>query len=453
MPRVAAGSPRQMLPPPMTMPTSTPRATTAATWRAMLSTVGGSMPNSAEPWKAWPLSLSRMRLNRSCPFGLPSGVHERAELLVAGDEVGLAVDFDQSADTAAGVDVAVDDALIGLVLQLLQRLGQATLLEQVLGLAEIAQGIFDGALALHDARAGLFSQFLDELRGTWHACLRVLVFVQLELVHHEVLFGHHGQLGRHRLDLFLGQAALGQWLALNRGARLAAFDDRVGDLARDQAHRSDGIVVRWHRPVDKLRVAVGVDHGHDWQLESIGLGDGDAFAVRIDHEDHVGQAVGFAQAAEHPLQLLQLILQLDGFLLGQLLELTVLLTLLELFHSSEAGEDGGEVGQRAAHPALIDERHTGSACLFRDRVLGLLLGADEEHGPAVGGLLAHEAHRFVQTSYRLLQVDDVDAVAFGKDERTHARIPAAGLVSEVDTRFEQRLHLDRGWHVVTSVCV
>ena len=38
------------------------------------------------------------------------------EVVVAGDEVGLAVDLDEHADLAVGVDVGCDDALGGLAL-------------------------------------------------------------------------------------------------------------------------------------------------------------------------------------------------------------------------------------------------------------------------------------------------------------------------------------------------
>jgi len=112
----------------------------------------------------------------------------------------------------------------------------------------------------------------------------------------------------------------------------------------------------------------------------------------------------------------------------------------------EASQDRREVGQRPAHPALVDERHAGARRFFGDRVLGLFLGADEEHRLAVGGLLADEVHRLVEAAHRLLQIDDVNAVTFGKDEGPHARVPATGLVTEVDAGFEQRLHLDRGGH-------
>ena len=39
----------------------------------------------------------------------------------------------------------------------------------------------------------------------------------------------------------------------------------------------------------------------------------------------------------------------------------------------------------------------------------------------------------------------MDAVAFGEDVRLHLRIPALGLVSEVDACFEQRLQRYARW--------
>src|SRR5690606_39466353 len=43
----------------------------------------------------------------------------------------------------------------------------------------------------------------------------------------------------------------------------------------------------------------------------------------------------------------------------------------------------------------------------------------------------------VDVGQRLLQVDDVDAVALGEDEALHLRVPATGLVPEVDAALEQ----------------
>ena len=77
---------------------------------------------------------------------------------------------------------------------------------------------------------------------------------------------------------------------------------------------------------------------------------------------------------------------------------------------------------------------------WRDRLLGLLLRADEEDLVAAGDGLADELERDVQALDGLGEVDDVDPVALGEDERLHLGIPAAGLVAEVDSGLEQLPH-------------
>src|SRR5581483_5406535 len=73
-----------------------------------------------------------------------------------------------------------------------------------------------------------------------------------------------------------------------------------------------------------------------------------------------------------------------------------------------------------------------------------LLRADEEDRLAAGGERTDEVHRLLQQGDGLLEVDDVDAVALGVDERLHPRVPAVGLVSEVDAGLEEGLHGDGG---------
>jgi hypothetical protein len=86
--------------------------------------------------------------------------------------------------------------------------------------------------------------------------------------------------------------------------------------------------------------------------------------------------------------------------------------------------------------------------------LGLLLGADEQDFPALTHGLEQEHARGFQLRDRLAQVDDVDPVAGLEDERLHLGVPTTGLVSEMDTRFEQLLQSD-GQHglgfLVTSL--
>src|SRR5690606_13151790 len=75
-----------------------------------------------------------------------------------------------------------------------------------------------------------------------------------------------------------------------------------------------------------------------------------------------------------------------------------------------------------------------------DRLLRLLLRADEQDGSAVGDGLLDELVGTVDVRQRLLEVDDVDAVALGEDETLHLRVPTAGLVPEVDTALEELTH-------------
>ena len=63
---------------------------------------------------------------------------ELLELVGAGDEVGLAVDLDEHADPAAGVDVARDEALAGLAVGLLGGRREALLAQDRGRLVEVA---------------------------------------------------------------------------------------------------------------------------------------------------------------------------------------------------------------------------------------------------------------------------------------------------------------------------
>ena len=85
-----------------------------------------------------------------------------------------------------------------------------------------------------------------------------------------------------------------------------------------------------------------------------------------------------------------------------------------------------------------------------DRLLSLLLGTDEEHGATVGDRVADEGVGRLDPTKRLFEVDDVDAVAVTVDEPLHLRVPAAGLVTEMDAGFEHLLHGDDCSHVVSS---
>ena len=83
---------------------------------------------------------------------------------------------------------------------------------------------------------------------------------------------------------------------------------------------------------------------------------------------------------------------------------------------------------------------------FLDDLLGLLLRRHEEDLLALGHHAAEELRRLVDQLDGLGQVDDVDAVALVEDVAFHLRVPALGLVAEMQAGLDEVLELDEMGH-------
>ncbi len=81
----------------------------------------------------------------------------------------FAVELEQDADLAAGVDVGADRALVGGARGLLGGGGHATLAEDDEGLLHITLGLLEGLEAVAHGGAGLLAEFLDELGVDLHS--------------------------------------------------------------------------------------------------------------------------------------------------------------------------------------------------------------------------------------------------------------------------------------------
>ena len=88
--------------------------------------------------------------------------HELLEVLVAGHEVGLAVDLDEHAQAAAGMDVRGHEALAGVPAGLLGGGSHAPLAEQGDGLVQVAAGLLERTLAVHEPGPGALAELLDQ---------------------------------------------------------------------------------------------------------------------------------------------------------------------------------------------------------------------------------------------------------------------------------------------------
>ncbi len=101
---------------------------------------------------------------------------------------------------------------------------------------------------------------------------------------------------------------------------------------------------------------------------------------------------------------------------------------------------------------MVDEGHAGRFGDVLDRVAGLLLGADEQHGPAAVGERPGELLRLVQRRGGLEQIDDVDAATLTMDEAAHLGVPAACLVTEVNAGLQQLRYAYLSHEVLPLLC-
>ena len=102
-----------------------------------------------------------------------------------------------------------------------------------------------------------------------------------------------------------------------------------------------------------------------------------------------------------------------------------------------------EIRQQAAQPALVDEKHAAAQCFFRNCILGLPLRSDKENCFSLCCKFRDELCGFLEQPKSLLQIDDVDSVTLTENVLLHLRIPALGLVTEMNAGFQKFLHCDR----------
>ncbi len=274
------------------------------------------------------------------------------ETFVARDEVGLAVDLDEHADLAAGMDVARDAPFIGDALGLFLGAREALLGQRTFCRFVVAAGFHEGIAAIDHAAAGFFAEAFDVVGAGFVVC-RVCM---------------------------LGSDLFG--FVRSRVVRAFCFgvarDDRIGDLRDHQLNGANCVVVAGDKIVNLIGVAVGVDHGDDRNFQLAGLEDGDAFFLGIDDEQRVGKTVHVLDPAQKPLQLVELFGKLRDFFLGKQIERALLTHPFEFAQTRDALLDGRKVRERSAEPTLVDEERAAAFGFFFNSVLGLLLGADEQ---------------------------------------------------------------------------
>ena len=157
--------------------------------------------------------------------------------------------------------------------------------------------------------------------------------------------------------------------------------------------------------------------------------------IGVEHEDGVGRLLQTAHTTEVALQLDHLALQEKRFLLDHHFEFARRLHALVLEHLVDALAHRLEVREHAAKPTLVHVGHAALVGVALDRILSLLLGADEQDVSTTGDEITDVPVGRLDSTERLLEVDDVDAGALAENETLHFRVPTAGLVAEVCSGF------------------
>src|SRR5579883_497665 len=122
------------------------------------------------------------------------------------------------------------------------------------------------------------------------------------------------------------------------------------------------------------------------------------------------------------------------FFFGQALEIAAISSRFQVTEIADTRLNGLEIGQHATQPALVDIEHAAAFRLFSDGFLGLFLRANEQDSATISGQLLYKPVSLIEARHRLLEIDDMDAVAIHKDERLHLGVPAPGLMTKVDRK-------------------
>src|SRR6185503_4978344 len=155
---------------------------------------------------------------------------------------------------------------------------------------------------------------------------------------------------------------------------LLALEHRVRDAAHVEADRPARIIVAWDHVSDALRRMIGIHYGNYRDAELLGLRHGPLLVPDIDYEYRVRQAVHVLDTAHAAIELGDLALVLQRFLLGQFVHRAILHHGFHFLQPLDRLLDRLVIGEHAAQPAVIDERRAGAQCLFLDDLAGLALG-------------------------------------------------------------------------------
>jgi hypothetical protein len=174
------------------------------------------------------------------------------------------------------------------------------------------------------------------------------------------------------------------------------------------------------------------------------------FFAGINNKQSGRQFFHVFDAAQVFVQFFHLMTQAQNFFFRQHIKRPVFFHLFQLTQTGNSFLNRFEVGHHAAQPTLIHVELVAADRFFTHRFLCLFFRADKQNITAILCRFTDEIVGFIYLFNGFLQVDDVDAVAFGEDVLRHFGIPAAGLMTEVHAGFQQLFHRNNTHFYIAS---
>ena len=160
----------------------------------------------------------------------------------------------------------------------------------------------------------------------------------------------------------------------------------------------------------------------------------------VDYKQDVWQAIHVLDTTKSALEFVQLTLTSQSFFFAESIQTALIDHLLKVFQAANRIANSPEVSQHTSQPTTVDVRHTTALRFTLNDVLRGALGAYEKDGAAIRSHASQEVDRFVEQRQGLLQVDDMNFVALPEDVGSHARVPVASLMTEVNSSLQHVAH-------------
>ena len=220
---------------------------------------------------------------------------------------------------------------------------------------------------------------------------------------------------------------------------VAAFEHRVGNLRGEQANGAQSVIIARNDPVHQIGIAIGVHDATTGMPMRRASFTAIASALESITNMASGSVVMFSMPRKILVQVLHFAVQPRALLSSRAAPCGRLRSWLSaVFRRLMDFCSVAQLVSVPPKPAVIHVEHARSACASSAMAsCAWRLVPTNRTVLALRGEFADKAAGFAEHLQGLLQIDDVNAVAFAENIFLHFRIPAARLVAEVNSGLQQ----------------